>query len=79
MEYQRETGKIFLFLSDEGPMLEMLDYTILIGSTPTFLFFDLMEITRSSSQERLLEKKSLRVKKKFHDLTRSEIAITFNE
>ena len=30
-----------LFLSDEGPMLETLDYTICIGSTPTFLYFDL--------------------------------------
>ena len=30
----------FLFLSDEGPMLETLDYTIRIGSTPTFLYFD---------------------------------------
>ena len=29
-----------LFFSDEGPMLEMLDYTDL-GSTPTFLYFDL--------------------------------------
>ena len=29
-----------LFLSDEGPMLETLDYTIRIGSTPTFLYFD---------------------------------------
>ena len=29
----------FLFLSDEGPMLETLDYTIRIGSTPTFLCF----------------------------------------
>ena len=29
------------FLSDEGPMLETLDYTIRIGSTPTFLYFDL--------------------------------------
>ena len=27
--------------SDEGPMLETLDYTIRIGSTPTFLYFDL--------------------------------------
>ena len=26
-------------LSDEGPMLETLDYTIRIGSTPTFLYF----------------------------------------
>ena len=31
---QRETG-----LSDEGPMLGTLDYTIRIGSTPTFLYF----------------------------------------
>ena len=31
----------FLFLSDEGPMLETLDRTIRIGSTPTFLYFDL--------------------------------------
>ena len=31
----------FLFLSDEGPMLETLDYTIRIGSSPTFLYFDL--------------------------------------
>ena len=31
----------FLFLSDEGPMLETLDYTIRIGSTPTFFYFDL--------------------------------------
>ena len=30
-----------LFLSDEGPTLETLDYTIRIGSTPTFLYFDL--------------------------------------
>ena len=28
------------FLSDEGPMLETLDYTIRIGSTPTILYFD---------------------------------------
>ena len=31
----------FLFLPDEGPMVETLDYTIRIGRTPTFLFFDL--------------------------------------
>ena len=31
----------FLFLSDEGPMLETLDYTIRIGSTSTFLYFNL--------------------------------------
>ena len=29
-----------MFLSDEGPMLETLNYTIRIGSTPTFLNFD---------------------------------------
>ena len=32
----------FLFLSDEGPMFETLEYYIIrIGSTPTFLYFDL--------------------------------------
>ena len=30
----------FLFLSDEGPMLETLDYTIRIGSIPNILYFD---------------------------------------
>ena len=29
----------FLFLSDEGPTPETLDFTIRIGSTPTFLYF----------------------------------------
>ena len=33
----------FPFLSDEEPTLETLDYTIRIGSTPTFLYFDLIE------------------------------------
>ena len=31
----------FLFLSDERLMLETLDHTIRIGSTPTILYFDL--------------------------------------
>ena len=31
----------FLFFSDEGPTLETLDFTIRIGSTPTFLYFEL--------------------------------------
>ena len=31
----------FLFLSDKGPTLETFDHTIRIGSTPTFLYFDL--------------------------------------
>ena len=30
-----------MFLSDEGPMVETLDYTIRIGSTSTFLDLDL--------------------------------------
>ena len=30
-----------MFLSDEGPVFETLDYAIRIGSTPTFLYFDL--------------------------------------
>ena len=29
-----------LFLSDEGPTLKTLDYTIHIDSTPTFLYFE---------------------------------------
>ena len=37
----RSPVTIGFFLSDEGPMLETLDYTIRIGSTPTFLYFDL--------------------------------------
>ena len=32
---------IELSLFIEGPMLETLDYTIRIGSTPTILYFDL--------------------------------------
>ena len=32
---------LYIFLSDEGPMLETLDHTISIGSTSTFLYFDL--------------------------------------
>ena len=31
----------FLFLSDEVPTLETLDFTIRIGSTPTFSYFDM--------------------------------------
>ena len=30
-----------MFLFDEGPTLETLDFTINIGSTPTYLYFDL--------------------------------------
>ena len=36
-----------LFVSDEGTMLEMLDFTIRIGSTPTFLYFDIDDIPDS--------------------------------
>ena len=32
---------ILVFLSDEGPTLEMLNFTFHIGSTQTFLYFDL--------------------------------------
>ena len=31
-----------MFLSDKGPTLETLDFTIHISSTPTFLYFDLV-------------------------------------
>ena len=34
-------GRYIIVLSDEGPMLETLDHTIRIGSTPTFLYSDL--------------------------------------
>ena len=30
-----------MFHSDEGPPLETLDFAIHIGSTPTFLYFEL--------------------------------------
>ena len=36
---QRKNPERNLFLSDEGPMLETLDYTIRIGSKQTFLYF----------------------------------------
>ena len=38
---QRETNYYDSRLSDEGPPLETLSYNIRIGSTPTFLYFDL--------------------------------------
>ena len=38
---QQFPSELYIFLSDEGPMLETLDYTIRIGSIPTFLYFDL--------------------------------------
>ena len=50
IDTRREKG-----FSDEGPMLETLDYTICISSTPTFLYFDLsglwdyISIARQSS------------------------------
>ena len=30
-----------MYISDEGPTLETLEYTIRIDSTPTFLYFNL--------------------------------------
>ena len=42
VQFQHRAGlELDLFLSDEGPMLETLDHTIRIGSTPTFLYFNL--------------------------------------
>ena len=38
---QKAANDVKRFLSDEGPMLKTLDYTIRIRSTPTFLYFDL--------------------------------------
>ena len=45
-----------IFLSGEGPMLETLDYTIRIGSTPTILYFDLYNYTVHSKTTTLLSK-----------------------
>ena len=45
---QRETcfsSERNMFLSDEGPTLETLDFTIRIGSIPTFSYFDLFHQT----------------------------------
>ena len=39
------------FLSDEGPMLETLDYTIRIGSTSTLLYFDIYIYIFSHSED----------------------------
>ena len=39
LSYINSLGFLFI-LFDEAPMLETLDYTIRIGSTPTFLYFD---------------------------------------
>ena len=35
----------FMFLTDDGPTLKTLDFTFYIGSTSTFLYFDLHFIT----------------------------------
>ena len=37
--YHKRALTLKMFLSDEGPMLETLNFTIRIGSTPTFLYF----------------------------------------
>ena len=34
-------GPCLMFLSDEGPTLETLDFAFYVGSTPTFLYLDL--------------------------------------
>ena len=39
--FSAERKKKTVFLSDEGLTLETLDFTICIGSTLTFLYFDL--------------------------------------
>ena len=40
-----------MILSDEGPMLETLNFTVHIGSTPTFLYFDLHLHERLPTQQ----------------------------
>ena len=44
----------FLFLSDEGPMLETLYYTIRIGSTLTILYFDKYRLVTSTKVIKLV-------------------------
>ena len=51
---QRETKERNL-LSGEGPMLETLDCTIRIGSTPTFLYFDLYKLQSCESAQFLFQ------------------------
>ena len=43
-----------MFLSDEEPILETLDFAIHIGSTPTFLYFDLYLNTAYAATPRLI-------------------------
>ena len=50
----------FMFLSDEGPTLKMLDFTFHIGSTPTFLYFNLYLNTCLRSTLRLFHSKQWR-------------------
>ena len=45
-----------LFLSDEGPMLKTLDYTIHIGSTPTFFILRFVSLLCLRSTLRLFQK-----------------------
>ena len=47
-----------MFLSDEGPTLETLDIAFYIGSTPTFLFFDLYLNTAYAAISFLLWRRS---------------------
>ena len=59
-----------MFLSDEGPTLETLNFTFHIGSTPTFLYFDsyltlptqhttfVYETTRRSRRQSFMDNKA---------------------
>ena len=55
-----------MFLSDEGPTLQTLDFTFHIGSTPTLLYFDLylegLKPEQPMSKNAILRKKSLKVR-----------------
>ena len=49
-----------MYLSDEGPTLETLDFTIRIGSTPTFLYFDLYLNTTHAQHTAFMTRKPKR-------------------
>ena len=55
-------GFLFIFcFSDEGPMLETLDHTIRIGSTPTFLYFDCISTLPTKHTTFMIESDSFQV------------------
>ena len=50
-------SKVYVFLSDKEPTVKTLDFTIRIGSTPTFFYFDSYLDTACLSTLHLIAKK----------------------